>query len=229
MSIIKKIVKESLLKEVGDASAQPYKWKFDRDSSKDKVSYKFKTEGGSKLTIVVSFHLLSPWQLHNLFSDEDTKKLMNRHERLFYTKNPYYYWDTEFVVTEHKGKDLDWGTDQSMTISGSEYKTDKSEVFRIMATISGIVKDFISKNKVRGFAFRPASDKRGSMFVRYFQQQLPQAKILQLPDPTGTFSAATIVTVDDSVVYKGGDAYYDEEEDEYKPSFRDKIKSKFNR
>lgn len=228
MNIIKKIVKESLLNEVGDASARPYKWKFDKSSSNHQVSYKFKTEGGSKLTIVVSFHLLSPWQLHNLFNDDDTKKTVNRGERAFYNKNPYYYWDTEFIVTEYKGKDLKWGVDRSMTISGSEYKTDKSEIFRIMATLSEIVKDFISKNKVRGFAFRPASDKRGTMFVRYFQQQLPHAKILQIPDPSGTFSSATIVTINDKITYEGGDAYYDEEEEE-NDSFRDKIKSKFNK
>lgn len=227
MNIIKQIVKESLLKEVGDASAQPYQWKLVKGDNKTKISYSFKTKGGSKLTIVISFHLLDPWQLHNLFRDEDNKKQLNRHERLFYTKNPYYYWDTEFSVTEYKGKDLEWGTDQSMTISKSEYKSDKTEVFRIMSTIAQIIKDFIDKNKVRGFAFRPASDKRGAMFIRYFQQQIPHSKILQLQDPTGSFPAATLVTINDKVTYSGGDAYYDDEDD--KPSFRDRIKTKFNR
>jgi hypothetical protein len=227
MNLIKQIVKESLLNEVGNASAQPYKWRSIDGYNNTQISYGFKTKGGSKLTIVVSFHLLDPSQLRDLFTNVDYKKQISKQERLFYTENPYYYWDTEFSVTEYKGKDLDWGTDKSMTISASDYKTDKNEIFRIMSTIAQIVKDFIGKNKVRGFAFRPASDKRGAMFVRYFQQQLPNPKILQLQDPVdGGLPAPTIVTINDKISYTGGDDYYDSEDE---TSFRDKIKTKFNR
>jgi len=224
MNIIKQIIKESLLNEIGDASAQPYKWELDKGSSDDTIGYNFKTKGGSRLTIQVSFHLLRPNQVIDLFSDE-TK--MKRSEKLFYINNPHYYWDTEFSVTKHKGEPI--------TISDSKFKSDKVEVFRIMSTISVIIKDFIGHNKVRGFAFRPASDSRSKMFIKYFQQQLPNAKILQLKDSYGT-GQPTIITSDESVTYTKGekgpyeDPYNDiEDDDERVLSLRDKIDSKLNK
>lgn len=228
MNTIKQIIKESLLNEVGDASAQPYFWKLGKDSSNDKVNYHFKTKGGSKLTIEVSFILLAPRQIIDLFSDEDR---MKRKEKLFYINNPYYYWDSEFKVTKYKDEDLDYDIEGSMTISKSEYKTDKVEVFRIMATISSIIKDFIKRNKVRGFAFRPASDSRSRVFMKYFQQQIPNAKILQLEDPHGFHAPATIITTDENVTYTKGEAgpYEEYENDEDKPPFRERMKSKFTK
>lgn len=185
----KNIIKESLLNEIGTATSKPYNWRL-KDAAQDSAIYKFKTKGGSNLVIEVNFLLISPSQFEDL-------------DILGEISHPYYYWDTEFVVAKYKGEEF-WGDDKSMTISSSPYKTDKNEIFRIMATLSEIIKDFMKIHKVRGFAFKPASDSRGKLFMKYFESQLPNAKVQKFED------GATVVTVNDSVEYrKGEDPFYD--------------------
>lgn len=188
---IKKIIKESLLNEIGEASTEPYLWKLEwesRSTNRDMVQYSFITVGGSNLKILVSFHLLHP-QLMVQICDDDL--MMDKEDVDFIISNPYYYWDTEFEVTEHDGEDL-YGNSH-ITISGSEYKTEKVEVFRIMSTLSMIVKNMMSTNKVRGFAFKPASTSRGTIFNRFFKKQLPHSKII------GTDDEGFVVVVNDSI------------------------------
>ena len=209
---IKKIIKESLLKEVGEASALPYKWRL-KVFSDNSVAYRFKTRGGSDMLIEVNFVLIHPFLFDYLETNID---------------HPYYYWDTEFVVMGHKRNEYFCGDDKSMTISSSQYKTDKVEIFRIMSTISEIVKDFMKIRKVRGFAFRPASDSRGNLFVKYFERQLPDSEIINLED------GAKVITVNKSIKYVEGDgSYYDSYNRDYdydeEPTFKEKLKSKFSK
>lgn len=211
--IIKKIIRESLLNEIGEASAMPYKWKL-KENSDNAVAYRFKTKGGSNLLIEVNFILIHPFQLQNMDVE---------------VEHPYYYWDTEFVVLKDKEGEEFWREDEKiMTISSSKYKTDKVEVFRIMATISEIIRDLMSIHKVRGFAFRPASDSRGNLFVKYFERQLPDSEIINLED------GAKVITVNKSIKYVEGDgSYYDSYNRDYdydeEPTFKEKLKSKFSK
>lgn len=177
---IKTIIKESLLNEVGDASAQPYAWRR-TENHKNMVIYRFRTKGGSKLNIDVSFHKLDALNIVNFINREDSLSI---EDKRFYYQNPYFYWETEF------------GDDEHATISTTKHKTSKVEVFRIMATLSNIVKDMMDRKKVRGFVFRPASDSRGNMFIRYFKEQIPESKVLRLDD------GGTFVTVNHKIKYK---------------------------
>jgi len=219
MSLIKKIIKESLLLEVGEGTSQPYKWKL-KDNMSDLVTYTFKTKGGSGLKIEVNFHLLRPYQLNNVLSSH-SKSIKHHVEDVL--SHPYYYWDTEFSAIESKNKPID---DPNMTISGSEYKTDKIEVYRIMATLSEIVKDLMKIQKVRGFVFMPATDSRGRLFQRYFENQMPNVDILRRKD------GATFITVDKDVKYdytEDGEQYdNDDIESPLKKTFHN-IKNKLGR
>lgn len=185
---IKQIIRETLILEIGDASAKPYKWKLETKED-DFFAYTFKTKG-SKVTIEVTFHLLEPWQITNL---TNMSRLISKADRKYYRQNGYFYWDTEFSLTEHKGETILFHQDPNVTISDSEFKTDKVEVYRIMSTLSEIAKDLIKKTKVRGFAFKPASDSRGKMFIKYFQKQIPQSKVTQLEN------GATFITIDETI------------------------------
>jgi hypothetical protein len=122
-------------------------------------------------------------------TDDDLQ--MNKDDVDFIISNPYYYWDTEFEVAEHDGEDF--YDDSHITISGSEYKTEKVEVFRIMSTLSMIVKNMMSTNKVRGFVFKPVSTSRGVIFNKFFKKQLPHSKII------GTDDEGFVVVVNDSI------------------------------
>ena len=188
--LIKRIIKESLLNEVGTATAEPYRWRLTK-ASEDYVSYKFKTSGGSNLIIEVNFQLTKPFQFEKMGVIE-------------MVEHPYYYWDTEFSVMKYKDREF-WGDERSMTISASQYKSNKSEIFRIMSTLSAIVKDFIVIRKVRGFVFRPATDSRGKLFIKYFEKQLPNSNITKFED------GGILITIDNSIKYvKGEDPIYDE-------------------
>jgi hypothetical protein len=186
---IKQIIRETLILEIGDASAKPYKWKLDK-KEEDFFAYTFKTKG-SKVTIEVTFHLLAPWQITNL---TNSSKTISRSDRNYYDKNDSFYWDTEFSLIQHKGEDIIFSQDPTVTISDSKFKTDKVEIYRIMSTLSEITKDLIKNTKVRGFAFRPANESRGRIFIKYFQKQVPKSKITELE------SGATIITTDETIL-----------------------------
>lgn len=189
---IRKIIKEALINEVGSATSQPYKW-YLKKSDERSATYWFRTKGGSNLLIEANFFLTSP----DAF---ETLGILDEFE------HPYFYWDTEFVVLKDEKEDIP-DYNKNMTISSSDYKSKNFELFRIMSTLSSIVKDFISIHKVRGFVFKPASSSRGNLFTKYFQQQLPNAEIKVLNDEI------TIVTINDSIRYTEGDgSYYDNEE-----------------
>lgn len=219
MGLIKQIIKESLLLEIGEGTSQPYKWRL-KINMPHLVSYSFKTKGGSGLNIQASFHLVQPYNLNTLLSSYP-KKVKDKVEDVL--EHPYYYWDVEFSATEFKDKPVD---DPNLTISASEYKTDKIEVYRIMSTISAIVKDLMNIQKVRGFVFMPASDSRGRLFLRYFENQIPGAEIIKME------SGATFITVDKSVEYEydeGNEQYdYDDIESPLEKTFH-RVKNKLKR
>lgn len=207
--LIKRIIKESLLNEVGTATAKPYKWRL-KELNADSALYRFKTTGGSNLVIEVNFLLLHPFQFENM-------GVLDKIE------HPYYYWDTEFLVVKHKDEEF-WGDERSMTISKSPYKSERTEIFRIMSTLSEIVRDLISIRKVRGFAFKPASDSRGKLFIKYFESQFPESDIMRFEE------GATVITINDSLKYtEGGDPIYDESIYNFEePTFKEKIKTKLS-
>lgn len=89
-------------------------------------------------------------------------------------KNPTGYWDVEFTVEEDRGSALD---NPYLTISKSEFKSDKIELFKILSTLNKIVNDFLYKEKnVRGLTFKPVNRKRGMLFLTYFKKLLPDAQ-----------------------------------------------------
>jgi len=217
MNLIKQIIKESLLLEIGEGTSQPYKWKL-KINMPHLVGYAFKTKGGSGLKIEVSFHLVRPYSLNQLLISH-RKALKHKVEDVL--EHPYYYWDTEFSAVEFKDKPVD---DPNITISASEYKTDKIEIYRIMSTLSEIVKDLMKIQKVRGFVFMPATDSRGKLFQRYFENQIPGSEILRMEN------GATFITVDKSVEYEydEGNEQYDDIESPLEKTFH-RMKNKLKR
>lgn len=199
MNLIKTIIRESLLTEIGEGTAQPYEWRPSITTDSLAV-YEFKTKGGSKVVINVSFHLNQPYVMFQVLGDRP-KRGSDGFDKVL--DHPYYYWDTEFSVRSRKGVPVD---DPNITISASKYKTDKVEIYRIMATLSQIIKHLVSTKKVRGFTFRPASDSRGRIFQRYFESQIPNSEIVK------TDSGATFITIDKNVRYEKDDKNYDIED-----------------
>jgi len=62
---IRKIIKETLLLEIGEANVEPFMWKL-ANKTDDFYIYEFKTAGGSNLNINVTFYKLSPKMMSNL-------------------------------------------------------------------------------------------------------------------------------------------------------------------
>jgi hypothetical protein len=169
MSIIK-IIKETLLLEVGEANVDPFIWKL-ANKTDDFYIYEFKTAGGSNVTINVTFYRLSPKMMANLV-DRD-RRLPDDAINLV-KKNPKGYWDVEFAVEEDRGSAID---NPYITISKSEFKSDKIELFKILSTLNKIVNDFLNKQKdVRGLTFKPVTKKRGTVFLTYFKKLLPDTQ-----------------------------------------------------
>lgn len=167
---IKKIIKETLLLEIGEANVDPFIWKLSNKTD-DFYIYEFKTAGGSNLNINVTFYKLSPKMMSNLV-DRD-RRLPTEAINLI-KKNPNGYWDIEFTVEEDRGSALD---NPYLTISRSEFKSDKIELFKILSTLNKIVNDFLYKEKnVRGITFKPVNRKRGMLFLTYFKKLLPDAQ-----------------------------------------------------
>ena len=121
---IRKIIKETLLLEIGEANVEPFMWKL-ANKTDDFYIYEFKTAGGSNLNINVTFYKLSPKMMSNLV-DRD-RRLPEEAINLI-KKNPTGYWDVEFTVEEDRGSALD---NPYLTISKSEFKSDKIELFKI--------------------------------------------------------------------------------------------------
>jgi hypothetical protein len=198
------------LEEIGDSSSRPYPWKetdltphqisdiddYHIDETMNFVKYEFKTEL-SKQDIEVSFNLIPQFSMNYIVS---VSKTLKEDEKTFLLKDTSYYWDTNFGI-----KNALPGSEYP-TIS-KEFRSEKHEVFRIMSTISEIVKDFISKNQVNGFAFRgvknendnsgtfdamfnakPMANTRDKIFIKYFKSYFTDAKIMNL-------DGGTIITI----------------------------------
>ena len=135
---IKKIIKETLFFESAEANAKPYIWKSISQKG-DLYMYEFVTAGGSNLKIIVTFFKLD-YKMMSSLVDRDSR--LPKETINLIKNNPQGYWDVEFSVDESGGSTLD---NPYITISKSEFKSELIEFYRIAATLSKIVNDFLSK------------------------------------------------------------------------------------
>ena len=131
------------LKEVGEATAKPYKWE-NTFNKEDYKAYVFKTDSGLNYQLNI--------------------KLLKGDEELETAR-------IEFGIV-----DGDYFTDYDETPS-------RGEVYKVMATVVDILKDFVKKNKgVKYLHFTtnkvgPGETKRLGLYKQYIQKHLPNAEI----------------------------------------------------
>jgi len=141
-----------ILKEVGEATAKPYKWEMESYiDEEDYKRYAFKTDSGLnyELEIAVS---------------EGDKELDSA--------------VVTFGIVEEDGSDY---------FTDYEKVPTKGELYKVMATVVSILKDFIKKNKQVKYIYFTTNklgkdlDKEQSsrlnLYRRYIQTHLPNAKI----------------------------------------------------
>ena len=139
-----------ILKEIGEASAKPYKWEnyFDEEDHKE---YGFETDSGLNYKLEIGIQE----------SDKEKDSAV-----------------VSFGIVEEDGSD--YFTDYDVVPT-------KGELYKVMATVVDILKDFTKKNKEVKYLYFTTNklgkdigkDQSGrlNLYRRYIQTHLPNAKI----------------------------------------------------
>jgi hypothetical protein len=139
-----------ILKEIGDASSQPYSFDFYADDGNMRI-YGFDTEN-YPYTVELQYDDLD-------FYDEDTTNVLG----------------VRFYVSDEDEPDLE----------RDDIVTNKGELFRVMATVTSIVKKDLSNHpEIDTITFTPAKKEgettnisRLNLYTRYIKNAFPNATI----------------------------------------------------
>lgn len=91
-------------------------------------------------------------------------------------------WIVSFKVVDGPEDEVEtiyYGTGelQSYTYRTIQDEENRGEFFKIMATVTKIIKDHLRKYDGKILHFQPIDDRRGRVFSRYILQQMPNAKM----------------------------------------------------
>jgi hypothetical protein len=144
-------IKQHLLKEIGDASAQPYDWENVIDDESDRT-YNFATDSTPPTYYEVTTYELEP--------DPDDQT------------NPGISLKINFATTDEEGD--------------KDYKslTGRGELYRVMATVTEIIKyDIQHKPWIKTIFFEPSrrpgkdtlsQNARANLYIKFIQHAFPQ-------------------------------------------------------
>lgn len=136
-----------ILKEIGEGTATPYKWK-KASKKEDVVFFTFTTDEGTIYKVAL-----------DNYSYEDVKE----------NNKEYPAIEVSFGVKE-KGK------------YSTTTVTNKGEMYRVMATIVNIIKDYLKQNSnIKAIIYAPVKKegdtvyKRNDLYMAFIKKQFPSA------------------------------------------------------
>jgi len=133
MNLIKKILFESMLNEVGEATSSTYKYKV-LSYNEDLAKYSFTTD--SNLEYRVLF-------------EEDALDMY------------YTVWEMAFGIINDSKLD-------------TQIVTNKGEIYKVMGTITKILKTFVNDyEQVERIAFKGSDNRRDKLYQQYLSKHLP--------------------------------------------------------
>ena len=145
-----------ILKEVGEGTATPYKWKkvFTKE---DTVFFAFKTDQGTSYKVALENYVYEDFH-------DDNKELpaIEVSFGIIPGAEPNMYGDY---------------TGDMFTVSN------KGEMYRVMSTIVNIIKDYIKRNdNIKAIIYEPIKKegekgfKRNDLYMAFIKKQIPTAK-----------------------------------------------------
>jgi len=207
---IKNIIKNSLIKEVGEGGHQPFRSKKSHERGEtDDFTYVFKTKNGWEYTVSLSREWGKSWwhekQTEKEWRDElasiyhyDRKKYVNLRKMGADRNDLRGIWTVGFSAEEPEkpiqpkdnteGERKNWNdTMWEDHLGSSDWRSqfrsnfddtdNKEEFYRVMSTISKIVKDHIEKHGGRILTFVPYDERRGRVFTHFIMRQIPGSKL----------------------------------------------------
>lgn len=177
--------------EIGDASAKPYKWELVPSSFSNDTDYEFTTDLGTEYQVNLST---------GTYRDEDTNESKLAAWIMFLvaknvTGNTQ---DTETGDTKNQpsGKEKRRRTmDEPEPPSSKEWSTivstNKGELYRVMATVTNIVKKYLGDNpSIKIVVYEPSKKaseqefgtQRDMLYRAFIKQAIPSAQILKKGD-----------------------------------------------
>ena len=143
---------KNILLEIGEGTAKPYKYKLTRTESDPDFGDYFR--------------------LYEFVTDLDTHyEVMFTIEEDFSKDEPWEFMDIEFGVDEKDGGGVSY-----------KVKTNKGEVFRVMATIVDITKNILKeRRKIKTLTFTGSKDddddnRRNNLYMAYIRKHIPNVK-----------------------------------------------------
>jgi hypothetical protein len=163
------ILKEFVLKEVGEATASTYKFEFTR-SRYPRIRAVFDSQAGQyEVTFIQSNAYISE---DNKVMDDDDEKFDN----ISYDESLKYQREgllVSFRIVDGVYDDL----------------TNKNELYKVMATILAIMKAVEQKRKPAYYKFQPSKqsdndDRRLNLYLAYIKNNMGSEFVVDITDPT---------------------------------------------
>lgn len=94
---------------------------------------------------------------------------------------PKYTGSTESLINSTDSDGFSWLGNSQRIYTANTYRSDydepnAGEFYKVMSTITKIIKDHIEKHGGKILLFRPMDDRRGRVFTRYILKQMPRTK-----------------------------------------------------
>ena len=147
---------KNILKEIGEGTAKPYKYKLTRTESDPDFGdyfrlYEFVTDLGTHYEVM--------FEIEEDFSKDE----------------PWEFMNIEFGVDEKDGGGVDY-----------KVETNRGEVFRVMATIVEITKEILKERKnIKTLTFSGAKkdeddNRRNKLYMAYIKKHIPNVKNVEV-------------------------------------------------
>jgi hypothetical protein len=182
---------KKIIKEVGEGSSQSFPTKRNTDDTffnigaKDEYDYHFTTNEGYTYSVVlerlVGWGATEEWEF-----EEDIEEFKKMYGNAFEKLKSYgitlpdmsNMWGVTFSIKEHKHPETGV-LDQSPPLKKFYYTPSKGEFYKVMATLSKIVKDHMKLVEGKILVFLPQNPKRGKVFTHFILKQKPDIKYFE--------------------------------------------------
>ena len=182
--------------EKGEWIEKPNAPRYHSRKEKRSFQYEFKTKSGFVYEVSIDSKIPRyDWTTHKKLSDEewntelayiyntDRKTYINL-RKMGATRDDFgSIWHVGFRAVDGPQEEVTttstWydGGERTYSTTKLQSEENRGEFFKIMATITKIIKDHLKKHGGRLIHFAPLDDRRGRVFTRYILQQIPNSKM----------------------------------------------------
>jgi len=191
MIFISLLMSKKIIKEVGEGESPSFSVKrntsdsFFKMSGKDEYDYHFKTDEGYVYSVVlerfIGWGATEEWEIEEDIEEfkkiggDAFKKLENYGVTLSDMSN---IWGIAFSIKEYINPKTGV-IDQSLPIKKFYYTPSSGEFYKVMATLSKIIKDHMKLVGGKVLVFLPQDARRGKVFTHFILKQKPGIKYFE--------------------------------------------------